>query len=1020
MPFSRMSFRIFLLLILASVCNHALSESGRPDYDLDDDGLIEINDLEDLDQIREDEEGESLYGESVGCDNADGCFGYELTTDLDFDTNGDGVMDENDTYWRDGAGWKPIGTVDPAGADPADPDTDQSFSAIFEGNDYQIKNLYVRARTDDSLQAAGLFGGIQGNEDDPDTDGVNEEEIAEVRNLHLTGDLTEVFGNSSIGVLAGAVAGAEITNVTAVGEISTPGGPAGGLIGAAQLLRLSNSSFEGTIFGDDDTGGLIGNAQSVEMKDSYALADIFGDDNTGGLVGYASQEVGVFTSFVRGKLRGDDYVGGIIGYAGEGNGIDNAIADVDIEGENYVGGLIGFIEDGARIGRSYHKGDLDSTGYIGGLIGYVYDDETELLVSYWTKDISGIEDAVGWGEVEGEGYFDATEKELRCPTEFATRACKIGFPLYIEWDTDQDVWDLGSSDKLPALIIDGVVYRDIDSDGILDQSDDSDGDGVNDHEDSLPFNADRSEPNVKGTVTISGDAAEFHTLVATVSDDDGFSGDVYYVWLTEDADGNLEGVNDRGNIYIPQSKDVGKTIKVYAQYEDEWGFKESVESEKTDAVISLEDKSWNDITGYADGGEGERPDPEDYVIVLDPDTLSEERQEEIGYLASVISRYVANSAAEDVDEKSEIEAIIDFIETNGGDNDGDGLPNILEGNDDIDGDGLANKDDEDSDGDNIPDEFELDLDLTDSDFDGIIDLFDADADGDGELDTKEEFDQLPQDRVDNNFDGVDDNFDTTEELIAENSDADLDSDGLINSYDIDSDGDGVTDNNDASNSNEDDVAAGGAGSMSALFLLLIAAILVLARKPKFLAVSKNKTLVPAFLVAFASLYSVQSHAEFSVSIAGGQTHFDPELGDSLSEVDSTSVGFQFDAAYFFRDQFAFQLSATDLGALEVESELASPEAGEAHITYRSYGAHFIIRPTFMSMFEWVPHVRLGGNHITVDTRGGVNAAAYEEDFMFTFAAGIDRAVKDNGKVEILFHSFSEDLKMGSIGYRHFF
>ena len=52
-------------LLLTSILSH--SESDRADYDLDDDGLIEINDLPDLNEIRNNLDGSSLYGSSVGC-----------------------------------------------------------------------------------------------------------------------------------------------------------------------------------------------------------------------------------------------------------------------------------------------------------------------------------------------------------------------------------------------------------------------------------------------------------------------------------------------------------------------------------------------------------------------------------------------------------------------------------------------------------------------------------------------------------------------------------------------------------------------------------------------------------------------------------------------------------------------------------------------------------------------------------------------------------------------------------------
>ncbi|MEK9765695.1 MAG: hypothetical protein VW274_04385, partial [Thalassolituus sp.] len=90
--FSLLSRRLLITTILGAFSFTAFAESGREDYDLDDDGLIEINDLSDLDEIRNNLDGTSLYGTSQGCPEA-GCNGFELTTDLDFDTNADGVMD---------------------------------------------------------------------------------------------------------------------------------------------------------------------------------------------------------------------------------------------------------------------------------------------------------------------------------------------------------------------------------------------------------------------------------------------------------------------------------------------------------------------------------------------------------------------------------------------------------------------------------------------------------------------------------------------------------------------------------------------------------------------------------------------------------------------------------------------------------------------------------------------------------------------------------------------------------------
>ena len=97
-------------------------------YDADGDGLIEISALAQLNAIRYDLDGNgqpaaagiSSYAaafparsQSHGCPDtaADSdtdpgpCLGYELTADLDFDTNGDGSVNASDAY----PSWTPIG-----------------------------------------------------------------------------------------------------------------------------------------------------------------------------------------------------------------------------------------------------------------------------------------------------------------------------------------------------------------------------------------------------------------------------------------------------------------------------------------------------------------------------------------------------------------------------------------------------------------------------------------------------------------------------------------------------------------------------------------------------------------------------------------------------------------------------------------------------------------------------------------------------------------------------------------------
>ena len=104
----------------------------QTDYDLDDDGLVEVKSLAQLNAIRWDLDGDGAsinpgYASAfavalrdMGCPSS-GCTGYELAADLDLDTDGSGEADSGDDYWNGGSGWLPIGSG-PAG-----------FNAKFDG-----------------------------------------------------------------------------------------------------------------------------------------------------------------------------------------------------------------------------------------------------------------------------------------------------------------------------------------------------------------------------------------------------------------------------------------------------------------------------------------------------------------------------------------------------------------------------------------------------------------------------------------------------------------------------------------------------------------------------------------------------------------------------------------------------------------------------------------------------------------------------------------------------------------------
>ncbi|WP_428819613.1 GlyGly-CTERM sorting domain-containing protein [Microbulbifer sp. MCCC 1A16149] len=253
-----MSRTLFLFLFLFTVVPYSWAVDGRSDYDLDDNGLIEINDWADLHEVRNNLDGSALYGSSAGCP-VDGCIGFELTTDLDFDTNGDGALDSSDTFWNGGEGWQPIGSS-----------SSDAFSGVFHGNGHLIRNL-MTARPDVDNQ--GLFGAMVD---------------ATVQELGLSGPMMHIQGKSAVGGLVGYAQGGQITATFVSGYIDGKGTSIGGLVGSALGTNIVASYVTGLVNGEGDRqiAGLVGYRLAGDVIASLSTA-YMQSSVIGGLVGYS-------------------------------------------------------------------------------------------------------------------------------------------------------------------------------------------------------------------------------------------------------------------------------------------------------------------------------------------------------------------------------------------------------------------------------------------------------------------------------------------------------------------------------------------------------------------------------------------------------------------------------------------------------------------------------------------------------------------------------------------------------------
>ena len=254
------------------------------DVDDDNDGLIEINSLDDLHNIRHNLAGTSYKTNDTDPGNINGApgsglKGYELTRDLDFNDPTSYETNEVNTAWTRGEGWLPIGN------NSTDNDNTR-FSGILEGNGYTITNLMIS----NDLSYIGLFGRIG--------------TTGQVRNLGIENAVADYAENSSsifIGILAGWSGG---TNVA----VHTSG-----------IVNGGN--------GIDNVGGLVGwNTGTFTACYATGMADGGGGnlDNVGGLVG---KNNGTITAcYATGNANGGDGVfDDVGGLVGENNGTINGL-----------------------------------------------------------------------------------------------------------------------------------------------------------------------------------------------------------------------------------------------------------------------------------------------------------------------------------------------------------------------------------------------------------------------------------------------------------------------------------------------------------------------------------------------------------------------------------------------------------------------------------------------------------------------------------------------------------------------
>ena len=419
------------------------------DVDDNNNGLIEVHNLDMFDHIQYSLDGTSYKTGADAEDNRDGApdkatddcqtatmdegksfylCGYELMRDLDF-SDGESYADGSvNTDWR-----------------PNDEDTSSAtnagfvgatdFAGLFDGNGYNISNLYSR-HTASSNANIGLFAKTTAT--------------ATIRKVGVVAAMLYGGGGvDSVGTLVGRNEGSIVASF-ATGAVHGGGG-------------------------NDDVGGLVGRNEAGSIVASFATGAVDGGgghDRIGGLVGWHTGNISA--SYATGAVNG-------------GVGVDR------------VGGLIGEFNGGdfftpRRVIASYATGEAnggDGDDEVGSLVGAFPPDsgaDIEVIASYATGNANGgngndhvgiligrdqyattttITDSYGFGRaMMGTALVDGDPGGLTINGLTAT----VG-SAGIKWndasEKTKDAWDFGTSMQAPALRYadyDGVAGMDFSCD----------------------------------------------------------------------------------------------------------------------------------------------------------------------------------------------------------------------------------------------------------------------------------------------------------------------------------------------------------------------------------------------------------------------------------------------------------------------------------------------------------------------------------------------------------------------------
>ena len=249
-----------------------------------------------------------------------------------------------------GEGFCPIGGIS----------TSSYFAGTFDGNGYEIKNLYINRP---NMEYVGLFSKIK--------DGT-------ITNLGITGDSTISGGTSSTGAIVGLIDGGTVSNCYNMQKVS--GDRVGGIVGSniynGTSNLITNCYNTGDIIGTVDAGGIIGFARKslngsnlVNITSCYNEGNIKSKSYAGGIVASINGDVRIDKCYNNGNIESTGYAGGIAGHASGYTIVSKSYNNGNIESMNIAGGILGFSDRGPKVYDSYNLGTISGRMMAAGIVG---------------------------------------------------------------------------------------------------------------------------------------------------------------------------------------------------------------------------------------------------------------------------------------------------------------------------------------------------------------------------------------------------------------------------------------------------------------------------------------------------------------------------------------------------------------------------------------------------------------------------------------------------------------------------